>query len=217
MYARILTVVLALGLMTGVFTLAHTLWTLPLPGYHTGYEPVQPIAFSHLKHAGELQIDCQYCHFGADESRHAGIPPGNVCMNCHGIVTAPWADVRAEAEAADAENRAVRRIVSPELQKLYDAMGLGDDLKPDPGKTPVPIPWVKVHKFPDFAYFNHQAHVSTGMTCQTCHGPVETMVRMRQVGDMSMGWCIQCHRDPTRYASVNRDVQASVDCSVCHY
>src|SRR5512135_1887703 len=114
---RIVTIVLATGLLFSAIYLVTRAGTVHLPGNQQGYEPVQPIAYSHRLHAGELQIQCQYCHFGADKSRHAGIPPASVCMNCHKFVTAPLGAVRAEDEQAKKEGRPPRRIVSPELAK----------------------------------------------------------------------------------------------------
>jgi len=193
------------------------LTAIRLPGIQRGYEPEQPIRFSHRLHAGEMQISCQYCHSGAERSRHAGIPAASVCMNCHRFVTAPLGAVRAEDELAAKENRPPRRVIAPELRKLYDALGLDDDLRRDPAKPQRPIAWVKVHNLPDFAYFDHRPHVAAGVACQTCHGPVETMERMRQVADLTMGWCVNCHRDANRTGIAGHPVYASIDCAVCHY
>jgi hypothetical protein len=167
---------------------------------------VQPIAYSHRLHAGEMQIQCQYCHFGADKSRHAGIPPASVCMNCHKFVTASLGAVRAEDEDAAKEKRAPRPIVSPELRKLYDAVNTG-----------TPIAWNRIHSLPDFVYFDHRPHVNAGVACQQCHGPVEAMERVRQVSDLTMGWCVNCHRDSNRTGVAGRTVYASINCSTCHY
>jgi hypothetical protein len=126
-----------------------------------GYMPVQPIAFSHATHAGHYELDCQYCHTGAETSRHAGIPASSVCMNCHTHV----------------------KTDSPEIQKLVQAV-----------KANQPIEWVKVHRLPDYAWFSHANHVTAGVKCQQCHGPVQEMVRVEQVESMTMGWCLDCHR-----------------------
>lgn len=126
-----------------------------------GYMPEQPIAFSHAVHAGHNEMDCQYCHTGAEKSRHAGVPPSSVCMNCHTHV----------------------KTDSPEIQKLAESV-----------KSGKPIEWVRVHRLPDHAWFNHANHVTAGLKCQTCHGPVEQMVRVEQVETMTMGWCLDCHR-----------------------
>jgi hypothetical protein len=155
-------------------------------GYSTGYEPDQPIAYSHKLHAGDLGIDCQYCHFAADKGRHAGIPPVGVCMNCHTII---------------------KKNGSPEIKKVEDAYNAGKSIE-----------WVKVHHFPDYAYFNHSQHVRVGKkACQECHGPVETMDRVYQKNDLSMGWCIQCHRDNGIMPPADHKSMAGGDCSKCHY
>jgi hypothetical protein len=151
-------------------------------GNHQGYEPAQPIEYSHALHAGEYKIPCQYCHFGAERSRHAGVPPAQLCMNCH------------EQVKKDA----------PEIQKIADAL-----------KTGRPIEWVKAHRLPDFAYFDHGRHVRAAVACQSCHGPVETMVRVRQDTPMTMGWCIDCHRQ-TKSKTAGKIVPPT-DCSGCHY
>ena len=122
-----------------------------------------------------------YCHSGADKSRHAGIPAMNVCMNCHSGVTASPAAVKQEEEAAQQEQRAAQPIESAELRKLYDALALDETLAPISDKTPTPIAWKRIHKLPDFVYFDHRAHITASVACQTCHGPIETMERVRQV------------------------------------
>jgi hypothetical protein len=216
-FSRTATVVLAIGLIFSLGMLGPKLTVMRLPGIQRGYEPEQPIRFSHRLHAGEMQISCQYCHSGSERSRHAGIPSANVCMNCHKFVTAPMGAIRAEDEQAAKEHRPPRRVISPELRKLYNALGLDENLQRDPGKPQQPIAWVKVHNVPDFVYFDHRPHVAAWVTCQTCHGPVETMERMRQVGDLTMGWCVNCHRDANRTGIAGRPVYASIDCSVCHY
>jgi len=163
-------------------------------GVHQGYEPEQPIAFSHKLHAGESQIPCLYCHSGARTSRHAGIPALNVCMNCHSLLT--------------------RQTV--EIEKLKEAV-----------QRRQAIAWTKVHNLPDFVYFNHSQHVAGGVTCRSCHGPVETMERIRQDAPLTMGWCLDCHR--TRGPELQRQRQAAfnrghpdapipgLDCGKCHY
>jgi hypothetical protein len=175
------------------------------------------MAFSHRLHAGELGISCLYCHGGAETSKHAGLPASSLCMNCHSTVTAPRGAVLAEEEAAKKEGRKPRPIVSDELRKLYAALGLDDNLRPVPGKKPQPIPWVKVHNLPDFACFDHRGHVAAGVACQRCHGPVETMERVRQVETLSMGWCVNCHREANATGIGGKKVKASLDCAACHY
>jgi respiratory nitrate reductase gamma subunit len=211
------TIVLLVGLTFSLLALVPRLHGTHFPGNDQGYEPVQPIAFSHRLHAGEMQISCLYCHHEAEKSRHAGIPAASVCMNCHYLVTAPLRNVRAEFDLARQEKRPPRTVVSPELQKLFTALGLDDKLKPDPAKPSRPIRWVKVHNLPAYVRFDHRAHVSAGVDCQHCHGAVETMERVRQVKNLSMGWCVQCHRDATENGVAGKHVRASNDCTTCHH
>jgi hypothetical protein len=215
---RVLTVFLSVGLSLGVIVFFGSYSnTFRFPGNHEGYEPIQPIAYSHRLHAGELGIACLHCHSAAERSRYAAIPSANICMNCHRFVTAPFVEVKAEDDRASNEKRKPERIISPEIKKIYHALALDDDLKPDPQKRTKPIEWIRIHNLPDFVYFNHSAHVNAAVDCQTCHGPVETMERVRQVSDLSMGWCVNCHRDVNANGVKGRTVYASTDCSTCHY
>jgi hypothetical protein len=217
MKSRIITITLATGLALSLTLLGSRARQAYLPDNQQGYEPVQPIAYSHRLHAGELQIPCLYCHFGAQSSRHAGVPPASVCMNCHRFVTSTLGAQRAEDELAAKENRKPRRVVSAELQKLYDALGLDSNLQPDPAKTPRPIAWTRIHELPSFVYFDHRAHVHANVPCQQCHGPVETMERVRQVADLRMGWCVNCHRQVNQTGVAGNRVHASTNCSACHF
>jgi hypothetical protein len=218
MNSRLVTIMLSIGLgLSVIIFIGSYSRNYMLPGNHQGYEPVQPIAYSHRLHAGELGIACLHCHFAAEKGKHAGIPPANVCMNCHRFVSAPWVDVKAESDRAEKEKRKPRLVVSPEIGKLYDAMALTHEMKPDSTKKPTPIEWVKVHNLPDFVYFNHSAHVTAGVECQTCHGEVQTMERVRQVNDLSMGWCVNCHRDANANGVKGKKVYASTDCITCHF
>jgi len=203
---RIRTVALAVGLVLVLTSLGSRLSAMRVPGNNRGYAPEQPIAYSHRLHAGELAIDCQYCHYAARQSRHAAIPPAGVCMNCHKAVTAPRADVLAEAEQAKAEERKAAVIVSPEIRKIYTALGLNDQRERDPALEPKPIEWVRIHKVPDFVAFDHRSHVAAAVDCQECHGPVESMERVRQHSTLLMGWCVNCHRER----------KATLDCGACH-
>ena len=202
-------------LLLGALVLAEAT-EVRLPGNHQGYEPKQPIAYSHRLHAGELNIDCQYCHYGAESSRHAGIPSASVCMNCHNTVTAGFDVVLQERDLAQKEGREPNRIVSAELRKLYDALGLDEELQPtgQPGK---PIEWVRVHNIPDFVYFDHRVHVAREIACETCHGPVQSMERVRQFSDLSMGWCVDCHRQNAAAVGGPPEEHASTDCASCHF
>ena len=214
---RVTTALLLVGLTFSLLALVPRLHGTHFPGNDQGYEPVQPIAFSHRLHAGELQISCLYCHADAEKGRHAGLASASVCMNCHRFVTAPTREVRAESELAKEERRPPRTIISPDLAKLYAALGLDDKLQPDPARPTTPIRWVKVHNLPAFAHFDHRAHVNAGVACQRCHGPVEAMERVRQVEDLSMGWCVQCHRDANQNGVAGREVHPSNDCTSCHH
>lgn len=218
MNSRITTYTLLVALLFSLLVLTQRVGGFRLPGNQQGYEPVQPIAYSHRLHAGELQIDCVYCHTGAETSRHAGIPPAATCMNCHRFVTATWGAVRAEGDIAKEEGRKPETIVSSEIAKVYAAMALDKTgQQRDPNAEPAPIAWTKVHNLPDFAYFDHRAHVNAGVACQSCHGPVETMERVRQFEDLSMGWCVNCHRQSNVTGVKGKAVNASIDCATCHY
>ena len=188
-----------------------------LPGGNQGYEPAQPVAYSHRLHAGDLEIPCLYCHYGAQRSRHAGIPPAGLCLNCHRFVSTNFGAVRQEDALATKEKRKPRRIVSPEIQKLYDSLALDSKMRRIPGKEQKPIQWVRVHNLPDFVYFDHRPHVAAGVTCQTCHGEAQTMERMRQDAPLSMGWCVNCHRQVNKTGVNGKKVNAVTDCSACHY
>ncbi|MFP5080549.1 c-type cytochrome [Pedobacter sp. JCM 36344] len=163
-------------------------------GVHTGYQPSQPIKFSHELHAGTNQIDCQYCHQGAFKSKNSTIPSMNVCMNCHKAVQA--------TEKYDGQ-------ISPEIQKIYAALGYNPETQTYDKSKEKPVEWVRVHNLPDFAYFNHSQHVVVGEAairkekglkpnepvCFACHGPVNTMEEIYQYSPLTMKWCINCHRN----------------------
>jgi len=214
MRSRTLTILMGFTVIASLGALAAA-WRLP--GDNRGYEPVQPISYSHRLHAGEMQIACMYCHSGAEQSRYAGIPSTSVCMNCHQEVRASFELVQQEAQDAEAEDRTAERIVSSELQKLYDTLALDDQLRPLEDQAPMPVPWVRVHTLPDFVRFDHRPHVLSGVSCQSCHGPVETMERVRQEAPLSMGWCVNCHRDVNEHGIAGKTAYASLDCTTCHY
>ncbi len=210
------TYILLIGLVISLVALGWNLGSMRYLANHQFYEPDQPIEYSHRLHAGELLIDCQYCHYGAERSRYAGIPAASVCMNCHSFVTSSFGAFRAEDKKAAEENREMQPVISSELQKLYDAMALDAELNPDPNKKQTPIEWNRVHHLPDFAYFDHRPHVNAGVLCQTCHGSVETMERMRQEETLRMGWCVNCHREVNEIGVAGKPVSASTDCVACH-
>lgn len=156
-------------------------------GVDQGYEPVQPIHYSHRIHAGDNGIDCKYCHSSARVSKTSGIPSLNVCMNCHKSIS-------EVSEETFAEGKTYGVDYNEEIQKLYAATGWSVDEQKYTGE-PQPVKWIRIHNLPDFAYFNHAQHVTVGgIECQTCHGPVESMEIMSQFAPLTMGWCIDCHR-----------------------
>jgi mono/diheme cytochrome c family protein len=156
-------------------------------GVDQGYQPIQPIHYSHKIHAGENGIDCKYCHSSARVSKHSGIPALNVCMNCHKSIY--------EVSESTGNDEYSKEFYDGEIKKLYDAVGWDDANQKYTGKTK-PVKWVRIHNLPDFAYFNHSQHVTVaGLECQTCHGPVEEMEVMYQFSPLTMGWCINCHRE----------------------
>lgn len=176
-------------------------------GVQQGYAPKQPIAFSHKIHAGQYEIDCNYCHVGAAKGKNATIPSVNVCMNCHN-------QIRTGTLTGEGE---ISKIVS-----AYE--------------NNKPIEWVRIHNLPDLAYFNHSQHVTVGgVECQTCHGPIETMDVVKQHSLLTMGWCIDCHRTTDVNARGNAyydkliefhqkgkvplkvEEIGGLECSKCHY
>ncbi len=178
-------------------------------GIQEGYQPTQPILFSHKVHAGDFEIPCEYCHTGVMDSKNANIPSVNICMNCHSAII--------KVTGSDEP--------SAEIEKIYDAM-----------ENNTPIEWVRVHNLPDLVYFNHAQHYNVGkIECETCHGPVEEMEVMKQYADLTMGWCIDCHRTNevnknNAYYDKLMDVHENaeggkllvediggLECSKCHY
>lgn len=208
------------GIASFALGLLAVLWDagLRLPGNDVGYAPEQPIAFSHRLHAGDLGLDCLFCHTGAERGRHAGIPAASVCMKCHEQVSAGWTAVLQERETAVGEQREPRRVISSELAKLYDSLALDDQLRALPDGEPRDIPWVRVHNLADFVHFDHSVHVARGISCQSCHGPVQSMERVRQHSSFSMGTCMSCHRTsaPQRDGPNAWRGHASTDCVTCH-
>ena len=157
-------------------------------GRMKNYQPEQPIYYSHKVHAGTNQISCLYCHGGAQDSKHANIPSVNVCMNCHKGIKEYKGEAIYREDGLQVNGTA-------EIQKLYQYAGWNPDSKTfdKPGK---PIEWIKIHNLPDHVYFNHSQHVKVGkQQCQTCHGPIQEMPEVYQFSDLSMGWCINCHRE----------------------
>ena len=173
-----------------------------------GYQPKQPVPFSHALHAGELGMDCRYCHTSVEKAAHASVPPTQTCMNCHTQI----------------------RPQSPKLEPVRESY-----------ETGLPVEWTRIHKLPDFAYFDHSAHVNRGIGCVSCHGRIDTMEVVYQKSPLSMGWCLDCHRNPeinlrppseitnlgfdsaTDLTAEDREalkkkyhISPSEDCSTCH-
>ena len=203
-------------------------WMMQI-GVDQGYEPVQPIHYSHRIHAGENGIDCKYCHSAARVGKHSNIPSLNVCMNCHKNISEV-----AETTATEEYSKA---FYDEQIAKLYDAVGWDKSLQKYTGKTK-PVKWVRIHNLPDHVYFNHSQHVTVaGVECQTCHGPVEEMEIMKQHAPLTMGWCINCHRetnvkveDNAYYKKIHEELSkkygvsqltaaqmGGLECGKCHY
>jgi mono/diheme cytochrome c family protein len=197
-------------------------------GVDQGYQPVQPIYFSHKIHSGDNGIDCNYCHSSARVSKTSGIPSLNVCMNCHKSIYEYKGETTPEFS---------KEFYDGEIKKLYAAAGWSDADQAYTG-DPLPVKWVRIHNLPDFAYFNHSQHVSVGgVECQTCHGPVETMDEVFQFAPMTMGWCVNCHRttdvkvkDNAYYTKIHEELSkkygldkltvaqmGGLECGKCHY
>jgi hypothetical protein len=141
-------------------------WYYGSPKYtDVGYRPIQPIPYSHKLHAGDLGLDCRYCHYDIEYSPAANVPPTAVCMNCHKII------------GTDNEK----------LLKVRESFA-----------SRQPIHWIRVHKLPDYAYFDHRMHLWAGVGCSSCHGNVAQMEVVGQVAPLSMSWCLDCHRNPDK-------------------
>lgn len=158
-------------------------------GRSKDYQPEQPIYYSHKVHAGTNQISCLYCHGGAQEGKHANIPSVNICMNCHMAVTEyTGTDKLYKEDGTEVDGTA-------EIQRLFKYAGYEPGKPWDPSKAK-PVEWVKIHNLPDHVYFNHSQHVTAGkVACQTCHGEIQKMDEVKQFTDLSMGWCVNCHRE----------------------
>ncbi len=212
---------LFLGFVIAIIVLKFVYDAMMGVGVTTNYQPTQPIAFSHKIHAGDNAIDCNYCHTSARTSKHSGIPSANVCMNCHANIVEGTISGTAE------------------LQKIYDAVGYDPKSRTYiEGYEQKPIEWVRIHNLPDLAYFNHSQHVSVGkLECQECHGAIEEMDVVKQHSELTMGWCIECHRESEvkmegneyytvmhekmkkKYAGQKITVEkiGGLECGKCHY
>lgn len=157
-----LIVVAALGM--GLLSVIFFFWHFGSPKFtDVGYRPEQPVPYSHKVHAGDLGMDCRYCHSNVERSSHANVPATQTCMNCHTLI------------ANDSEK----------LLPVRESWASGE-----------PLQWVRVHMLPDYAYFDHSAHLNAGVGCESCHGNVAAMEVVEQKKPLSMGWCLDCHRNP---------------------
>ncbi|MEY4565961.1 MAG: hypothetical protein RLY14_931 [Planctomycetota bacterium] len=140
-----------------------------------GYQPVQPVPFSHKIHAGQLKMDCRYCHTSVEKAAHASVPPTSTCINCHSPLEKATGTPALAAVHPD----------SPKLKALHQSWESGNS-----------VPWARIHRLPDFVYFNHAAHISSGVSCVTCHDRIDKMEVVYQAKELSMTWCVDCHRNP---------------------
>ncbi len=176
-------VVIVLFLVGGYYTTKSAIGL----GRNKDYQPIQPIYYSHKVHAGVNQINCLYCHGGAQDSKQASIPSLNVCMNCHAAINEYKGEKIYNEEGEEVNG-------TDQIKKLYEYAGFIPGKPWDPAKAK-PIEWVKIHNLPDHVYFNHSQHIKAGkVQCQTCHGEITKMDEVKQFADLSMGWCINCHR-----------------------
>jgi mono/diheme cytochrome c family protein len=226
--AYVATGIILLFLVGGYFTIQGAIGL----GRQTNYQPEQPIYYSHKVHAGINQVNCLYCHGGAMEGKHANIPSVNVCMNCHMAINEYKGPELLREDGSKVDGTA-------EIQKLYKYAGWDPSVNKytTAGK---PIEWIKIHNLPDHVYFNHSQHTKVGgVQCQTCHGPIQEMGEVYQFSNLSMGWCINCHRETgvkfkdngyySMYEKFHNDIKAGkmdsvtvekiggTECQKCHY
>lgn len=231
--AYLLIIVIVLFVFAGYFLVEGAMGL----GRQQGYQPEQPIFYSHEVHAGVNQISCLYCHGGAQDSKSANIPSVNICMNCHHSVTEYTGEPLKREDGTTVDANA-------EIQKLYEYAGFNPETKTydKPGK---PIEWVRIHNLPAHVYFNHSQHVKVGqIACQTCHGEIQKMGEVKQFETLSMGWCVNCHRTTNvqfnddkgngnqfysiyekfhddikrnKYDSVTVEKIGGTECAKCHY
>ncbi|MBS1565730.1 MAG: c-type cytochrome [Bacteroidetes bacterium] len=182
--AYIATLAVVLFVIGGYYTIQGAIGL----GRNKDYQPEQPIYYSHKVHAGTNQISCLYCHGGAFEGKHANIPSVNVCMNCHMAIAEYGGEKIYREDGTEVNGTA-------EIQKIYKASGWDPKAKKYANK-PEGVEWVKIHSLPDHVFFSHAQHTRAGkVQCQTCHGPIQEMSEVKQFADLSMGWCINCHRE----------------------
>ena len=160
--------------MGGLYTVVMVAYGTAPSTTNVGYSPEQPVPFSHKLHVGTLKMDCRYCHTTVDKAAHAAVPATQTCVNCH--------------SAANPDGTVANSAIHTNSEKLLpvrQSQASGD-----------PIEWERVHDLPDFVYFNHAAHVNSGVSCVSCHGRVDRMEQVYQAEPLSMSWCLDCHRNP---------------------
>ena len=230
-WTNFLPVIILVSLTVILGVTVHLFWYWFSPKHlNVGYQPKQPIPFSHSLHVSKVGLDCRYCHSNVEKAAHSNIPTTETCMNCHKNI----AEYNGEE---DLENGYTKEFYTKEIKKLYAAVGWDEDNQAYTGKSQ-PVKWVRIHNLPDFVYFNHAQHVQVGgIECQTCHGPVEEMEVMYQHSSLTMGWCINCHRetnvkvqDNEYYAKIHEQLSkkygvekltvaqmGGLECGKCHY
>ncbi len=158
--------IIAGAILTGTAVSA-AVWYYFTPKYtRVGYQPVQPVGFSHAIHVDQVGLDCRYCHNGVEKSWYSNVPSASTCMNCHNAVLS----------------------TDPKLELVRNSYATGE-----------PIPWVQIHKTPDYVYFNHSVHVNRGVSCVHCHGNINKMDEVQHAKPLSMGFCLDCHRNPAEF------------------
>ncbi len=231
---QFLVLVTAIVLILGSMYFAYG-WMMQL-GVDQGYEPIQPIHYSHKIHAGDNKIACEYCHSSARVSKTSGIPSLNVCMNCHKSIFEYKGNADGPSQE-DLDKGYTNEFYTNEIKKLYAAVGWDEEKQQYTGESK-PVEWVRVHNLPDLVYFNHSQHVTVaGVECQTCHGPVEEMEIMSQFSPLTMGWCLDCHKETKvniegneYYAKIHEELSkkygvdnltaaqmGGLECGKCHY
>lgn len=156
-------------------------WYGPVPKtMDVGFQPTQPVPFSHKIHAGDLKMDCRYCHTSVETAAFAAVPPTATCLNCHGGKVTD-----RDGKVVEGQTHTAVHLASEKLAPVRES-----------GDTNMPVEWIKVHDLPDYVYFNHSAHVTRGVSCVECHGRIDRMEQVFQAKELSMSWCLSCHRDP---------------------
>ncbi len=176
--------ILPVGIGAILATVLAVGWYTQPDRYVIGYQPTQPIPYSHRLHAGTMQMPCEYCHTGVRQSRQAAVPPLDTCMNCHKVT----------------------RTDQPAIRRVAALAASGEA-----------VLWKRIHRLPDFVFFDHRPHVAAGLICQTCHGEIEGMDVVAQRMSLRMGNCLGCHRDPKAALPPGSPIrQAPQDCWACH-